>query len=138
MIDLTNYRNYLSEKAYRVITVAIEESKKRNHYYLGVEHIFLAYARVENVFFKEVLTELNLDPKHIIDFLNDHMSVSQPAMGVNIKIPLATKTIFRRAWEDAQQMGKNIIEPVDLFRACLLYTSPSPRDLSTSRMPSSA
>ena len=27
---------------------------------------------------------------------------------------------------------------VDLFIACLLYTSPSPRDLSTSRMPSSA
>ena len=25
-----------------------------------------------------------------------------------------------------------------LFYACLLYTSPSPRDLSTSRMPSSA
>ena len=25
-----------------------------------------------------------------------------------------------------------------IFRACLLYTSPSPRDLSTSRMPSSA
>ena len=27
---------------------------------------------------------------------------------------------------------------VDRVRACLLYTSPSPRDLSTSRMPSSA
>ena len=26
----------------------------------------------------------------------------------------------------------------DLSRVCLLYTSPSPRDLSTSRMPSSA
>ena len=26
----------------------------------------------------------------------------------------------------------------DEFMACLLYTSPSPRDLSTSRMPSSA
>ena len=26
----------------------------------------------------------------------------------------------------------------DGFGACLLYTSPSPRDLSTSRMPSSA
>ena len=25
-----------------------------------------------------------------------------------------------------------------IFSACLLYTSPSPRDLSTSRMPSSA
>ena len=28
--------------------------------------------------------------------------------------------------------------PVDVLLACLLYTSPSPRDLSTSRMPSSA
>ena len=27
---------------------------------------------------------------------------------------------------------------IALFSACLLYTSPSPRDLSTSRMPSSA
>ena len=30
-----------------------------------------------------------------------------------------------------------MIEPVDSY-ICLLYTSPSPRDLSTSRMPSSA
>ena len=28
--------------------------------------------------------------------------------------------------------------PIELFISCLLYTSPSPRDLSTSRMPSSA
>ena len=27
---------------------------------------------------------------------------------------------------------------IDTFKDCLLYTSPSPRDLSTSRMPSSA
>ena len=27
---------------------------------------------------------------------------------------------------------------LELFKSCLLYTSPSPRDLSTSRMPSSA
>ena len=29
-------------------------------------------------------------------------------------------------------------EEIEQRRACLLYTSPSPRDLSTSRMPSSA
>ena len=28
--------------------------------------------------------------------------------------------------------------PMELMECCLLYTSPSPRDLSTSRMPSSA
>ena len=32
----------------------------------------------------------------------------------------------------------NIDDITMYFEACLLYTSPSPRDLSTSRMPSSA
>ena len=32
----------------------------------------------------------------------------------------------------------NILPDDDQFYDCLLYTSPSPRDLSTSRMPSSA
>ena len=31
-----------------------------------------------------------------------------------------------------------LMEVIDLNIVCLLYTSPSPRDLSTSRMPSSA
>ena len=34
---------------------------------------------------------------------------------------------------EAMQEGLN-----EFFEGCLLYTSPSPRDLSTSRMPSSA
>ena len=32
----------------------------------------------------------------------------------------------------------NVLNMLDLAQICLLYTSPSPRDLSTSRMPSSA
>ena len=34
--------------------------------------------------------------------------------------------------------GTVCVGDVDAHGACLLYTSPSPRDLSTSRMPSSA
>ena len=34
--------------------------------------------------------------------------------------------------------GERMKENVERFGGCLLYTSPSPRDLSTSRMPSSA
>ena len=39
--------------------------------------------------------------------------------------------------EQKPAIGK-VIAPSALFWFCLLYTSPSPRDLSTSRMPSSA
>ena len=39
-------------------------------------------------------------------------------------------------WEKMMEVGKEFnIQP---YGTCLLYTSPSPRDLSTSRMPSSA
>ena len=37
----------------------------------------------------------------------------------------------------ARQSNKTLILQPD-YKGCLLYTSPSPRDLSTSRMPSSA
>ena len=33
---------------------------------------------------------------------------------------------------------KGIKSPLQVYRACLLYTSPSPRDVNRSRMPSSA
>ena len=39
--------------------------------------------------------------------------------------------------KDARDMGANIML-LGVLTSCLLYTSPSPRDLSTSRMPSSA
>ena len=52
---------------------------------------------------------------------------------------------------DVKKFNRNLIDPIKMIFdkavygenwetiiACLLYTSPSPRDLSTSRMPSSA
>ena len=49
--------------------------------------------------------------------------------------------IFREAastYRSQNQYLVSIQEPKQLSKSCLLYTSPSPRDLSTSRMPSSA
>ena len=40
--------------------------------------------------------------------------------------------------EAVARFGDAVVEPKGLSLTCLLYTSPSPRDLSTSRMPSSA
>ena len=58
--------------------------------------------------------------------------------------PLATLTQLQNIEEKIKQtieQGGKIItggNKVSEFKHCLLYTSPSPRDLSTSRMPSSA
>ena len=37
-----------------------------------------------------------------------------------------------------EKEGKDLINPINFDDACLLYTSPSPRDRTRSRMPSSA
>ena len=51
-------------------------------------------------------------------------------------ITLTSTTIGRVPSEDFVELIKT--EPMAGVHFCLLYTSPSPRDLSTSRMPSSA
>ena len=40
--------------------------------------------------------------------------------------------------EETSGVRANVLTPGELLRACLLYTSPSPRDQRGSRMPSSA
>ena len=54
------------------------------------------------------------------------------------RYPLAAETVLKSTYmDDSIDSVENDEEGVELYR-CLLYTSPSPRDLSTSRMPSSA
>jgi hypothetical protein len=43
MLDFTEYKEYLSDRSFHILTLALEETKRRKQSYLGTEHIFLAY-----------------------------------------------------------------------------------------------
>ena len=53
------------------------------------------------------------------------------------KIKIATEGAYP-PWNSKNEAGKLIGFEVELAWSCLLYTSPSPRDVEESRMPSSA
>ena len=56
-----------------------------------------------------------------------------------MQVPRLTKITLNMGVGEAVADKKVLDNAVaDLTKICLLYTSPSPRDLSTSRMPSSA
>jgi ATP-dependent Clp protease ATP-binding subunit ClpA len=117
MTELEGFKGKLSTRAQLVLDGAIEESKNRQHYYLGVEHLFLAFAKVEEDFFREVMDDLNLDVYHVLNFLSEHLNISRQYIGVGLKIPPATKNIFRLAREEAQRWGRDEIDSTDLLLA---------------------
>ena len=59
----------------------------------------------------------------------------------NASLPILAATLLtnKKVYLDNLPKVKDIETMINLLKSfCLLYTSPSPRDLSTSRMPSSA
>ena len=70
--------------------------------------------------------EHGIDPK-ILDQMASSVA-SCKELGAQIGIVIGGGNLFR-----GEKLNK-----AGMDRVCLLYTSPSPRDLSTSRMPSSA
>ena len=63
--------------------------------------------------------------------LADLMELEKPTLGRLLDRLEEKEWVERRADEFDRRVNR-------LYLTCLLYTSPSPRDLSTSRMPSSA
>jgi ATP-dependent Clp protease ATP-binding subunit ClpA len=117
MIDLSNYKDYLSEKAHRVLSSAIQESQKRQHHYLGVEHIFLAITEVESNLFAEIAEKLNFSPRDAVLSLREYLNSSKQVWGGGMKVPPSTKTIFKLAWDSAINSGRKVIETTDLLKA---------------------
>ena len=70
-----------------------------------------------------------------ISLIKDH-SDFVPGTSINIGLKVSMDDGWHTYWKNPGDSGGPIELNWDL--PCLLYTSPSPRDLSTSRMPSSA
>jgi ATP-dependent Clp protease ATP-binding subunit ClpA len=129
MIDLAHYRDRLSEKAQELVSYAIEESQRRQHYYLGVEHLFLAVIKVENQFFKEVMYELGIDPNTVLSLLKDSLSVSKQYLGGGMKIPTATRNLLQASWGRAQNTGRQLISTTDIFAAIFMVDDSVPVEI---------
>ena len=69
------------------------------------------------------------------DFISSASTQAIMSLAIDSKKPIGNGIITCLNMKQAKARGRKGEEAA---KACLLYTSPSPRDLSTSRMPSSA
>ena len=66
------------------------------------------------------------------DLVVEHKNIDTAQFNVH------TRVLTLPMWDKATNVVYDMLVGHEVGHACLLYTSPSPRDLSTSRMPSSA
>jgi ATP-dependent Clp protease ATP-binding subunit ClpA len=98
-----------------MLNSSIEESQRRHHYYLGLEHLFLAFAEQEKSVFRELMASVGLNVEAVLYSVNEHLNISRQYLGVGLKVPPATKQVFRVAWETAQRNRRAQIDAADLF-----------------------
>ena len=115
MMEISFYREKLSESGHRVLNSSIEESQRRHHYYLGLEHLFIGFADQEKPLFRELMSSIGLNVEAVLYSVNEHLNISRQYLGVGLKVPPATKQVFRVAWETAQRNRRTQIDASDLF-----------------------
>ena len=95
----------------------------------------LEFLKSVDTVFDEAAKILNL-PYGLANKIKLANSTYTVRFGVRLKGKIFTFTGYRSVHSEHMEPVKGGIRYAS--NACLLYTSPSPRDLSTSRMPSSA
>lgn len=115
MFNLDNYEDKLSESGYRVLTISIEESKRRKHYYLGLEHVLYALTIVDEELLNEIFIDLKVDKRKVLKLLSDFMMSSEQYVGEGLKIPIQTRNLFKSAYDYAQSSGRSLIDSTDFL-----------------------
>ncbi len=62
---MNTLKNRLTPRLLNIISHIETESARQGHYYLGVEHLFMALTRIENGVTANALTEMGLSPRFI-------------------------------------------------------------------------
>jgi ATP-dependent Clp protease ATP-binding subunit ClpA len=115
--DFGDYNDKLAKSGRDVLAIAIEESRRRNQNYLAAEHLFLGSVKIEQEMFQQSMRKLGLEPNEIVKDVRDHLDLSRHYLGKGLKITFSMKSIFRLAWINSFQTGRDKIEAYDLLLA---------------------
>lgn len=129
MFDLGTMTDKFSESGQKVIYRALEESRRRDHNFISVEHIFTALGEVESQLYAESIQEVGLDPQMVSHMLEQELSKSRQYVGKKIYVADTARDLFNRALKRARQNGRQTIESFDLFVSLFADPAGVPADI---------
>jgi ATP-dependent Clp protease ATP-binding subunit ClpC len=129
VFDLGTMTDKFAESGQKVVHRALEESRRRDHNFLSVEHIFTALGDVENQLYTDSIQAIGLDPQAVNNALDVELSKVRQYVGKKIYIADTTRDLFNRALKRARQNGRQTIESFDLFVSLFADPAGVPADI---------
>jgi hypothetical protein len=129
MIDLGSMTDKFSESGQKVVRRAIEVSRRRDHNFLGLSHIFAAIADVERNMFVETTHVVGVDPDSVTRLLEQELARSPIHTGRKMAIPELTRDLFNKALRHARSQGRQQIESYDLFALLFIDLNGTPAEI---------
>ncbi|NOT61503.1 MAG: ATP-dependent Clp protease ATP-binding subunit [Acidobacteria bacterium] len=118
-----------SETGLKVIHRAIEESRRREQNYLGVEHIFTSLSDIEGALFTEAMQGIGIEPRAVLHMLEQELLKSRQYVGKKMYITDTARDLFNRSLKRARQNGRQQIEALDLFVSLFADPQGIPADI---------
>jgi len=110
----------LSPEARQILAATRQESENLKHFYLGVEHIFIALTKVENSITQAVLQRLSLDPKEVRDAIRRFIDTGDGnRYWQDIRYTPRCEAVLNLASKEASGREKALVEEKDLLLAIL-------------------
>jgi ATP-dependent Clp protease ATP-binding subunit ClpA len=116
-LDFDLLRERLSPNAIRVVSISIEESRRRNHNFLSDEHILLALCKHEPELIDCSLCCDSIKLADLTAETKDSLDKMKPHVGRSLRMTPELQRILRIAWDNIQDKNRRHIETFDLLKA---------------------
>ena len=121
-----SYLEKFSESGRRVLEGALDETRRREQYYVSPEHILYVLMTKETDLFDATMRELSIDPQEIRLTVEKRLENSRRHTGKGFRIAPETTEIFKYAMDKARSEGRRTIEASDM---CFVFATDKPNML---------
>lgn len=117
------YLEKFSESGRRILESALNETRRREQYFVSPEHILYALMTEETDLFDAALHNLSLDPQEIRLTVEKRLENSRRHTGKGFRIAPETTEIFKYSMDKARSEGRQTIEASDM---CFVFANDKP------------
>jgi ATP-dependent Clp protease ATP-binding subunit ClpA len=102
------FEEKFAETGWRVFQNALEETERRQQNYLSLGHLLNALAIESPDVFKDVISQTEIEPKRVHEFIRENLESIPQATWQRIRIAPEVTSLVRNAEDAAQKAGRKI------------------------------